>query len=210
MSPVTHTPYVNVASVVKTQGLKGQVVVNSITGCPFCVPVGAQVFFTPPSLRSERSARIAQVDGSGQSALVVFEDIDDIGAAEQLVGKTILVRRTDVAMRDTILEEILGREVVCVDRGVIGTVVDVLDTPANRIWVVQGGYGEVLVPVIEGVVLDIPSDGALPLSIELLDGLIDEEAIWIRQEDSSHCVQRSGTEDTESRDTQRYHHEEES
>lgn len=45
-------------------------------------------------------------------------------------------------------------------------------TPANDVWVVEGDrYGEVLIPVIEQVVLDLPDTETI--SVHVMDGLID-------------------------------------
>ena len=47
-----------------------------------------------------------------------------------------------------------------------------MSTPANDVWVVEGDrYGEVLIPVIEQVVLDLPDQGTI--SVHVMDGLID-------------------------------------
>ena len=47
-----------------------------------------------------------------------------------------------------------------------------METPANDVWVVDGGaFGEVLVPAVEDVVVELPECG--PISVKLLDGLIN-------------------------------------
>ena len=56
--------------------------------------------------------------------------------------------------------------------GLLGTIVEIMSTPANDVWVVEGDrYGEVLIPVIEQVVLDLPDTGTI--SVHVMDGLID-------------------------------------
>ena len=56
--------------------------------------------------------------------------------------------------------------------GSLGTIVEIMSTPANDVWVVEGDrYGEVLIPVIEQVVLDLPDTGTI--SVHVMDGLID-------------------------------------
>jgi 16S rRNA processing protein RimM len=68
----------------------------------------------------------------------------------------------------------IGLRVIDVDRGDIGTVADVIVTGANDVWVLRNGpYGEVLIPVIDDVVLEIDEvEGTA--SVRLLPGLIDE------------------------------------
>ncbi|NTU88312.1 MAG: 16S rRNA processing protein RimM [Actinobacteria bacterium] len=176
MESASTTPYANIATIVKTQGLKGEVVVKSTTGLPFALPVGSTVFFTPPSLRGVRSAKITGVSGIDYSAAVTFDAIVDIDGAKQLVGKTILARRIDIPESPFDPEVLVGREVVCVERGRLGTIVDILFSRANDVWVVQGRFGEVMIPVIDDVVLDVPEDSEQPISVRLLEGLIDSEA----------------------------------
>ena len=54
----------------------------------------------------------------------------------------------------------------------LGTIVEIMSAPANDVWVVEGNrYGEVLIPVIEQVVLDLPDQGTI--SVRVMDGLID-------------------------------------
>ena len=58
-------------------------------------------------------------------------------------------------------------------RGSLGRIVEVMETPANDVWVIDGGpYGEVLIPVVPHVVSAIPQDG--PILVQIMDGLINE------------------------------------
>jgi cell division protein FtsA len=74
---------------------------------------------------------------------------------------------------DGILDPV-GMTVVDATRGTIGQVVDVILTGANDVWVVEGPYGEVLVPAIEQVLDDVDMQSGV-VSVTLLDGLLDEE-----------------------------------
>ena len=53
-----------------------------------------------------------------------------------------------------------------------GVVRDILKLPANDVWVVDGGsYGEVLIPVVEDVIPQIPESG--DIAVHIMDGLIE-------------------------------------
>lgn len=179
MPPQQKTPYMNVAVVTKTQGLKGQVVIESITGCPFAVPEGAELYFTPPPLRGMRSAILEQADITGTTALLSFAGIDDIGAAEAIVGKTLLAKRADLDATQGDRRGLVGREVVCATRGLLGSIEEILITPANDVWVVRGSFGEVLIPVHGQVVIDIPEQPDAPVMVDLPYGLLDSEAVLV-------------------------------
>ena len=59
-------------------------------------------------------------------------------------------------------------------RGFLGVIVNVLQTGANDVSVVSGGsFGEVLIPVIEGVVEDIDFE-EVTVHVNMLPGLLDE------------------------------------
>ncbi|MDZ4181056.1 MAG: hypothetical protein U1E29_17785, partial [Coriobacteriia bacterium] len=61
------------------------------------------------------------------------------------------------------------------DRGLIGTVEEVIVTGANDVWIVEGGpFGQVLIPVIDDVVREIDAEAEC-IDVTLLDGLIEEE-----------------------------------
>ena len=54
-------------------------------------------------------------------------------------------------------------------RGVLGEIVEVIVTGANDVWVVDGPFGEVLLPVIDDVVLDVDEE-ARTAQVRLLAG----------------------------------------
>jgi 16S rRNA processing protein RimM len=59
------------------------------------------------------------------------------------------------------------------ERGLIGEITDVIITGANDVWVIEGPFGEVLIPVIDQVIGDIDEEAGT-VHITLLPGLIDE------------------------------------
>ena len=42
---------------------------------------------------------------------------------------------------------------------------EILSGPANDVWVVRGERGELLLPVIEQVVSDVPDEGAIEVRV---------------------------------------------
>lgn len=167
----------NVARVARTHGRKGEVVVAPVDGLPFCLKPGMRVCLTPPALRSERFRTVERV-GAGETPLVLFSGVSGLNDAEPLVGKLVMARREDVpaAEREREVLGCLGREVVDEARGSVGRVEEVMRLPANDVWRVDGGpFGEVLVPVIDDVVLEMPDGGDGPVRVRLLPGILPEE-----------------------------------
>ena len=170
------TPYMNVARIVKTHGRKGEVVVAPLDGLPFCLEVGMRVCLTPPPLRGERFHTVARVGGGGQ-AIVAFSDASDLNAAEPLAGKLVLALKSDVpdAEEELLLLDCVGCPMVDDVHGEVGVIQELIQLPANDVWRVDGGpYGELLVPVVDEVVLELPEYGEGPVLVHLMPGILPE------------------------------------
>lgn len=143
-------------------------------GASFCIRAGYARRLTPPALKRDRFCTVVSVTDTGDGDLVSFEGIDDLTAAEGITGCYVLANRDDFELDslDAAYTDLMGREVVDERFGLLGTIVEIMSTPANDVWVVEGNrYGEVLIPVIEQVVLDLPDQGTI--SVRVMDGLID-------------------------------------
>lgn len=174
---MTTDAFVPLGWVVKTHGLKGEVTVAPATDLPFVFPAGLQVWFVPPP-SSIRAARLEGVRRGAKGPIVKFEGIDDISTAETLRGIDLLARKTDlpVAWIEPGPEAcaFVGYKITDAKHGFIGEVVDEIVTGANDVWVVDGPFGEVLIPVIDDVVLKV-DDTAHAADVRLLPGLLRED-----------------------------------
>ena len=164
--------YRNIARVVKPHGRSGEVIVQALRGLPFCIEPGLEVALTPPALDRDRFCVVESVADNPQGGLVHFSGIDSIDAAEGIRGCYVLVRREDVELGslDAPWTELIGRRVVDERFSDLGTVTQIYETPANDVWQVEGPYGEVLIPVVEQVVSEIPAEG--DISVRIMDGLL--------------------------------------
>jgi 16S rRNA processing protein RimM len=59
-------------------------------------------------------------------------------------------------------------------RGDLGRIEETIVTGANDVWVVHGSYGEILIPVIDEVVIEVDEDDRT-VSVTLLPGLLEED-----------------------------------
>lgn len=101
---------------------------------------------------------------------------DDLDAARAITGCDLLMREADrpAGWKEPAGEEdLLGRSVEDEDRGALGTIVEVIVTGANDVWVVEGPFGEILIPVIDDVVMGTDDGGTI--FVRLLDGLMPGE-----------------------------------
>jgi 16S rRNA processing protein RimM len=163
--------FVELGRVAKTHGLNGEVSVKLTGDLPFDRLEGVSVWFTPPP-HTLRTSRIVSVRPGPKGPLFSFEGVSDISTADTLRGCNVLVRAQDVPEYDEEYDPV-GLDVIDDERGPIGTVTDVIVTGANDVWIVEGRFGEVLIPVIESVVHEIDEE-AMTVRVTLLPGLIEE------------------------------------
>ena len=165
--------YKNIARVVKTHGSKGEVVVAPLPGLPFLLAEGMRVSLTPPALDRPRFCTVTALREGAQADIVRFSGLDGLGAAERAVGCLVLAAEDDIELGplDAAYDRLIGREVVDARHGRLGAITEVLENPAHDVWVVEGPFGEVLVPVVEAVLDEIPDEG--PISVHVMDGIVE-------------------------------------
>lgn len=146
-----------------------------VHGLPPLLREGLRVAAVPPLLKADRWHTVVSVsDDGGSGQLVALSGARDIAAADELVGKTLLANVADLpedlALHD--VDALLGREVVDERHGMLGTIEEILTGVANDVWVIEGPYGEVLVPVVDEVVSAVADAG--PIQVRVPDGTIQE------------------------------------
>ena len=132
-------------------GLKGAVRVEILSDNPERFAVGSV-------LHREGDARpltivSSQLDGPGM--LVRFKEIRDRGAADSL-RNSYLEGRVEALPDDAFYwHDIIGCTVTTSDGEDLGTVADVFRVGESEVYTVRGPRGEVLVPAVGGVVLEL-------------------------------------------------------
>jgi 16S rRNA processing protein RimM len=108
--------------------------------------------------------------------LLKLEGCDDRSAAEGLRGMLVQVPLEDAVplKEDEYYHfQAIGVRVETTDGEPLGEIVEVLETGANDVFVVQGPRGEVLVPVISDVVVDWDV-AAKRMRVQLLPGTLQD------------------------------------
>jgi 16S rRNA processing protein RimM len=171
------SPYVPLGRVVKTHGLKGEVSVAVAADLPFALPEGLDVWFVPPPT-TVRAGHIVSVRPGPKGPLVKISGVDTVDQAFALCGAEMLAKREDIPeewFEDAEYEfDADGMTVRDEEHGVLGEVIETIVTGANDVWVVEGSFGQILLPVIDDVVLEI-DDEAGEILVHVLDGLMPGE-----------------------------------
>ncbi len=125
------------------------------------------------SEQRERSIRIEWAKPHGRGLLVAFEGVTDRNAAEALAGLDLLVDREDLPPAEEgayYWADLIGLDVYGEADQYLGKVTAVFPTGSNDVYVVQNGGGEVLVPALESVVVEIDLSGNT-MRVDLPEGL---------------------------------------
>ena len=100
-----------------------------------------------------------------------LEGVEDVNAAMRLKGLTVSVRREDAALPRGafFLQDIIGAQVVDEEGRGIGTLCDVMETPASNIYVVRGER-EHLIPAVPEFVKKTDADAGI-ITVHLIEGM---------------------------------------
>lgn len=168
-------PYRRLGRIVKAHGTNGEVAVESTGDLAFVSRAGADVWIVPPLESGAFARQIESVRRGPKHSLVRIVGMDTAAEAHEAVGRWLLVGGEEALTAEE-PDEFLGLRVWDRERGELGVVTDVIVTGANDVLVVEGErYGQVLIPVIDDVIVDVDLAGGA-VNVTLLDGLIDEEA----------------------------------
>ncbi len=153
--------------VLSTRGVRGELKVEPLTDFPERFAPGQAIW-----VAGERR----EVEGGRQRGRQVLLKLAGVDSAEQAA-----------ALRDELLEvpeeeltalgegryyrfQLLGMAACDTAGEPLGTVVDILSTGANDVYVVRGPRGELLLPAIDEVIKEIDTEGGR-MVVELMEGM---------------------------------------
>ena len=158
--------YIEAGEIVTTHGIRGEVkVLPWMDGpeilCEFDRCRIGGVEYTIESCRIQKTCNLVKLSG-----------IDTMEAAQAMRGKTIELYREDIDDEVIFAAELIGVEVFC-EGEQIGKVVDVLDYPGNKVYVVKGKY-EYMIPAVSAFILDTDME-ANTMQVKLIEGMRSDE-----------------------------------
>ena len=146
-----------VGSVARAHGLAGEVVVESYSDAPERFAPGSALTAVAPSGKTF-PVQVTASRPFGSRLLVRFEGVTTRAEAEALHGIDLTIDRSQVAPRPggrLYRFEVIGLEVKTRTGDVLGRTVDVFATGSNDVYVVRGPRGEILLPALPEVILEI-------------------------------------------------------
>ena len=110
-----------------------------------------------------------------QSCFVIakLDQVDDINAAQPFKGKTVYIAREDAPLPPGgyFLQDLLDAKVVLEDGSPVGVLTEILERPANNVYVVTDPDGrEILIPVVPAFIIRADAENGV-VTVRLLEGM---------------------------------------
>ena len=172
-----HPAFISIGYINKAHGIRGEIAVVSLTDHPTRFNKLNQVLIEYP----DNSRQPFEITGAriGHGKIIIkFKGVEDRTAAEELIGCYIVIPRDECfeLPEDTYyIFDLIGLEVVTTQKQHIGTIEDILELPANDVYVVKNGNREILIPAVKEIIkkVDIKNQRIV---IEPIEGLLEEQS----------------------------------
>ena len=158
--------FIEAGRIINTHGVQGEVKIEVWLDSP-------QFFksFRRVTIEGGRELRVLSARVHKDFVIARLEGVEDVNAAMALKNKTLSVRREDARLPAGafFLQDILGAQVVDEDGNAVGELVDVLETPASRVYVVRGEKEHLIPAVPEFIKKTDPEAGIV--TVHLIEGM---------------------------------------
>jgi 16S rRNA processing protein RimM len=186
MNPVDPDALIIVGKVAQAHGVTGEIKVVPETADldQFSGFEVVHLGMEPTSVRSfrVRGARI-QPGARGPVVLLRIAGIDDRESAEKLKKQWVYAHQDDVSLDEdeVFLHDMIGLEVFTTEGERVGRVHDILELPAQHVYVVaRDGRPDVMIPAVPAFVTEIDLDGGR-ITVAPISGLLDDDAEEVRE-----------------------------
>ena len=167
--------FLEAGQIVGTHGVRGEVRVQPWCDSPQQFATFKKLYWDkegkqPVKLRARPHKNVA---------LALLEGVDTVEKAQVLRGKMLYVDRKDLKLPKGhyLVQDLIGLTVVDADTGATyGTLTDVSQTGANAVYHMATEKGEVLIPAIPDVVIEIDFKKDI-LRLRPMKGLLDHDEI---------------------------------
>lgn len=164
--------YFNVAKIVNTRGLRGELKVISYTDFPeerFKSGTELQIFKTEKDEVPVQTVTVKNAKEYKGSFIVTLEGMNSINDVEKFKGMILKVEEDqlqDLEEGEFYLHQIIGLDVIENDQK-IGTIKEVLSYGPNDVWVVKRpNQNDLLLPYLKDVILNVDLEqGAVQVSV---------------------------------------------
>lgn len=171
-------PFLLLGRVLRPHGVRGEVRIEILTAYPERIVPDQRVYLgrDPSDVRTAVPHTVIRARKHQHYLILQFKEIPDRNAAELLREQYVMVALEDAVPLEEgeyYLFQVIGLRAISTEGEELGSVVDVIETGANDVFVVHGPRGEILLPDIDECIRDIDFETGT-LTVQLLDGLLGE------------------------------------
>ena len=163
-----------IGKVSATHGVKGQLRVSPYSGEVDSLLAFRSIMVKAPNGEME-TFTVAASKAHGKKVIITLKAFDNINQVLHLVGREVYALHDQLpglSEDEYYWCDLLGMQVVTDEGESLGELVDIIVTGSNDVYVVQGEGGELLIPALEDVVLDVDPAAKL-MTVSLPEGLRD-------------------------------------
>jgi 16S rRNA processing protein RimM len=164
--------YLAIGKISRAHGLQGEVSVFVLTEFPERFE-GTEWVYLGDEFQAD-PYRVVGYRWHQKNVLLSFEGITDRNQAEQLRGLYVQIpveEAMSLPEGSYYLYQLYGLEVVTIDGQKLGSIVDIIETGANDVYVVDNQERQILLPAIADVIQNVDLTTG-QMVVQLIDGLI--------------------------------------
>lgn len=163
--PMEKQQYIEAGRIVNTHGVAGEVKIEVWLDSPQFMKKCGRIFVDGAPLKI-----ISAREHKG-FLLARLEGVDDVNAAMRLKGREVRIDRGDAKLPRGayFLQDIIGAAVVDEAGGVVGTLEEIMETPASRIYVVRGER-EHMIPAVPEFIRSVDAERGV-ITVHLIEGM---------------------------------------
>ncbi len=157
--------YIEAGKIINTHGVAGEVKIEVWLDSPAFLKKFKRIFadgkeLTVISSRTHKNFLLAKIEG-----------VNDVNAAMSMKGKTVYIDRNDAKLpRGTyFLQDIIGASVIDEQGAEVGKLVEIMETPASRVYVVKGEE-EHLIPDVPEFIISVDAESGV-IKVRLIGGM---------------------------------------
>ena len=163
---------IQVGKITRTHGMRGELKVLPGEGSSGAWR-DAEVVFLGEERQQASRFRVKGIRGGGKFAILALEGVDDLESAEAFKGQNVFVPRDQLPEMEPgsfYASDLEGLTVVTAQGQELGVLEEIFDNGAHEIYVVRDKTREILLPVVDGVVVEVDLDAGR-LVVEPPEGL---------------------------------------
>ena len=163
--PMEKQQYIEAGRIVNTHGVAGEVKIEVWLDSPQFMKKCGRIFVDGAPLKI-----ISAREHKG-FLLAHLEGVDDVNAAMRLKGREVRIDRGDAKLPRGayFLQDIIGAAVVDETGGAVGTLEEIMETPASRIYVVRGER-EHMIPAVPEFIRSVDAEHGV-ITVHLIEGM---------------------------------------